>query len=117
MLVYSPSAVRMCSRPRRQGVCNVLDLLCGQCYFRLLPCSSAYAHLAPTLPGFFEVRNIHVRGVDVRLWWSNGMSVRAVRGTGEQMAETFTTARGERDNSQTGSISSVHFPGVYSFEG
>ena len=95
----------------------MLDLLCGQCYFRLLPCSSAYAHLAPTLPGFFEVRNIHVRGVDVRLWWSNGMSVRAVRGTGEQIAESFNTSRGERDNSQTGSISSVHFPGVYIFEG
>ena len=96
MLVYSPSAVRMCSRPRRQGVCNVLDVLCVQCYFRLLPCSSAYAHLAPTLPGFFEVRNIHVRGVNVHLRWSNGMSVRAVRSTGEQMAESFTTAKGER---------------------
>ena len=95
----------------------MLDLLCGQCYFRLLPCSSAYAHLAPTLPGFFEVRNIHVRGVDVRPWWSNGMSVRAVRGTGEHMAESFTTAKGQSDKSMTGIISSVHFPGVYSFEG
>ena len=52
-----------------------------------------------------------------RLWWSNGVSVRAVRGTGEQIAESITTAKGERDNSLTGSISSVHFPGVYSFEG
>ena len=58
-----------------------------------------------------------MRGVDVRLWWSNGMSVRAVRGTGEHMAESFTTAKGQIDKSLTGNISSVHFPGVYSFEG
>ncbi len=75
-------------------------------------------HLAPTLPGFYEVRNIHVHGVDVKNWWSNGLIIRAVCGTGEQIAESFITAKGERDNSLTGTtISSVHFPGMYSFEG
>ena len=66
----------------------------------------------------YEVRNIHVRNVNTHLWWSNGLTVRAVRGTGEHVAESFTTTKGEKDNTfQTGSTTSVHFPGVYSFEG
>ena len=86
---------------------------------RLVACYSALLWLRADLhsTGFFIVKRLKVSGVDAKQWWSNGMSIRALRCVGDKSSSAFLTEKGNTDLSLAGSRHSVFFPGSYTFEG
>ena len=68
--------------------------------------------------GFYMVKNIAVRNIDRRQWWSNGLTVRVSRGQGFSLTPAFRTSKGEDDvSTMVCALATVRFPGVYNFEG
>ena len=63
------------------------------------------------------MKNITLHGVDRRHFWSNGMFVRASRGLGPKLIDSFKTDKGVADQSTPGNLETVCLPGSYQFEG